>query len=213
MAQSPPSNVRVCAPVNAWRWHSHNLHLEPGVCAYVNIWRWCIHLQLYVCSCPCLEVAQRYSNNLHLQLCMCAHVHAWRWHSDTATISILNCVCVLMSMLISTLKRVLMSMLGGGIATMFILTRECVRMSMIGGGIATISILNRECVCLCHAWSGIATISTLKLVCVCVCVCSCQCLVGRNERTFLAIKERHTSIIIKCLLKAHKKYFQMKSTK
>ena len=76
--------VCVCAPVNAWRWHSHNIHLEPGVCAYVNIWMWC--------------------NNLHLQLCMCAHVHAWRWHSDTATISILNCVCVLMSMLISTLK-------------------------------------------------------------------------------------------------------------
>ena len=103
--------VRVCAPVDAWRWHSHNLHLEPGVCACVNIWRWC--------------------NNL-LQLCMCAHVHGWRWHSDTATISILNYVCVL-------------------IATIFILTRECVCMSMIGGGIATISILNRECVCLCHA--------------------------------------------------------------
>ena len=84
VAQSPPSNLCVCAPVNAWRWHSHNIHLEPGVCAYVNIWMWC--------------------NNLHLQLCMCAHVHAWRWHSDTATISILNCVCVLMSMLISTLK-------------------------------------------------------------------------------------------------------------
>ena len=32
--------------------------------------------------------------------------------------------------------------------------------------------------------------------CVCVCVCSCQCLVGRNGRTFLAIKERHISIII-----------------
>ena len=144
----------MCVPVNAWRWHSHNFHLEPGACAYVNIWRWC--------------------NNLHLQLCMCAHVHAWRWHSDTTTISILNCVCVLMSMLISTLKHVLMSMLGGGIAT--------------------ISILNHECVCLCHAWSGIATISTLKLVCVCV--CSCQCLVGRNGRTFLAIKERHISIII-----------------
>ena len=143
---------RVCAPVNAWRWHSHNLYLEPGACACVNIWRWC--------------------NNLHLQLCMCAHVHAWRWHSDTATISILNCVCVLMSMLISTLKHVLMSMLGGGIATIF--------------------ILNHECVCLCHAWSGIATISTLKLVCA----CSCQCLVGRNGRTFLAIKERHISIII-----------------
>ena len=56
--------------------------------------------------------------------CMCAHVHACRWHSNTATISILNCVCVLMSMLISTLKHVLMSMLGGGIATIFILTRE-----------------------------------------------------------------------------------------
>ena len=68
------------------------------------------------------------------------------------------------------------------------------RMSMIGGGIATISILNRECVCLCHAWSGIATISTLKRVCVCS--CQCQCLVGRNERTFLAINERHISIII-----------------
>ena len=66
--------------------------------------------------------------------CVCAHVHAWRWHSDTAIISILNCVCVLMSMLISTLKHVLMSMLGGGIATIFILTRErvCVRMSMLG---------------------------------------------------------------------------------
>ena len=49
-----------------------------------------------------------------------------RWHSDTATISIFNCVCVLMSMLISTLKHVLMSMLGSGIATIFILTRECV---------------------------------------------------------------------------------------
>ena len=136
----------MCAPVNAWRWHSHNLHLEPGVCAYVNIWRWCN------------------------KLCMCAHVHAWRWHSDTATISIFNCVCVLMSMLISTLKHVLMSMLGGGIATIFILTRErvCVRMSMLGGGIAKISILNHECVCLCHAWSGIATISTLKRVCVCL---------------------------------------------
>ena len=106
VAQSPPSNLCVCAPVNAWRWHSHNIHLEPGVCAYVNIWRWC--------------------NNLHLQLCMCAHVHAWRWHSDTATISIFNCVCVLMSMLISTLKHVLMSMLGSGIATILILTRECV---------------------------------------------------------------------------------------
>ena len=68
------------------------------------------------------------------------------------------------------------------------------RMSMIGGGIATISILNRECVCLFHAWSGIATISTLKRVCVCV--CSCQCLVGRNGRTFLAINERNISIII-----------------
>ena len=43
-----------------------------------------------------------------------------------ATISIFNCVCVLMSMLISTLKHVLMSMLGSGIATIFILTRECV---------------------------------------------------------------------------------------
>ena len=85
-SQSPPSNLCVCVcAVNAWRWHSHNIHLEPGVCVYVNIWRWC--------------------NNLHLQLCMCAHVHAWRWHSDTATISILNCVCVLVSMLISTLKR------------------------------------------------------------------------------------------------------------
>ena len=137
-----------------------------------------------VCSCQCLEVAQPQSPSLtgsvcicqylevvqqsHLQLCMCAHVHAWRWHSDTATISILNCVCVLTSMLISTMKHVLMSMLGGSIATIFILTRErvCVRMSMIGGGIATISILNRECVCLCHAWSGIAIISTLKLMCV-----------------------------------------------
>ena len=54
-SQSPPSNLCVCA-VNAWRWHSHNIHLEPGVCAYVNI-------------------------------------------GGGATISIFNCVCVLMSML------------------------------------------------------------------------------------------------------------------
>ena len=160
--------VCVCA-VNAWRWHSHNIHLEPGVCAYVNIWRWC--------------------NNLHLQLCMCAHVHAWRWHSDTATISILNCVCVLMSMLISTLKCAQVNAWRWHSHNLHLDPRVCVRMSMIGGGIATISILNCEC-----AWSGIATISTLKRVCVCV--CSCQCLVGRNGRTFLAINERHISIII-----------------
>ena len=27
---------RVCAHVNAWRWHSDNLHLELCVCAYDN---------------------------------------------------------------------------------------------------------------------------------------------------------------------------------
>ena len=128
----------MCAPVNAWRWHSHNLHLEPGACAYVIIWRWC--------------------NNLHLQLCMCAHVHAWRWHSDTATIFILNCVCVLMSMLISTLKHVLMSMLGGGIAT--------------------ISILNHECVCAmsCLEWYS----HNLHLE-TCVCVCLLMSMLGGEE--------------------------------
>ena len=127
--------VCVCAPVNAWRWHSHNIHLEPGVCAYVNIWRWCNNLHLQLCMCAHVHLEPgvcayvniwRWCNNLHLQLCMCAHVHAWRWHSDTATISIFNCVRVLMSMLNSTLKHVLMSMLGSGIATIFILTRECV---------------------------------------------------------------------------------------
>ena len=43
---------------------------------------------VYVCSCPCLEVAQRYSNNLHLELCMCAHVHAYL-HLETC-----SCQCL-----------------------------------------------------------------------------------------------------------------------
>ena len=72
VAQSPPSNLCVCAPVNAWRWHSHNIHLEPGVCA----------MSIFGCGAT-----------ISIFNCMCAHVHAWRWHSDTATISILNCMC------------------------------------------------------------------------------------------------------------------------
>ena len=120
VAQSP-----VCAPVNAWRWHSHNIHLNQ--------------------ECVLMSIFGGGANNLHLQLCMCAHVHAWRWHSDTATISILNCVCVLMSMLISTLKLAHVNAWRWHSHNLDLDPRVCVRMSMIGGGIATISILNREC--------------------------------------------------------------------
>ena len=47
--QSPPSNlcvllsmlgggtVSTCACVNDWRWHSHNLHLEPWVCVLMSM--------------------------------------------------------------------------------------------------------------------------------------------------------------------------------
>ena len=51
--QSPPSNLCVCscqclevaqlqsfstcACVNDWRWHSHNLHLEPWVCVLMSM--------------------------------------------------------------------------------------------------------------------------------------------------------------------------------
>ena len=61
---------RVCAHVNAWRWHSDNLHLELCVCAYVNVcanvnaWRWHSHnLHVFlnhecVCLCQCFEVVQ-----------------------------------------------------------------------------------------------------------------------------------------------------------
>ena len=46
----------------------------------------------------------------------------------------------------------------------------CVLMSLVGGGTATITILNQECMLMSMLGGGATTISTLKRV------CSCQCL-------------------------------------
>ena len=90
------SHLHVCAHVNVWRWHSHNRHVEPGVCAYFNAWRWCNH-------------------NLHLETCVCAHVNAWRWHSGNLHLEL--CVCADVNAYPHLETCVLMSMLGGGRAT------------------------------------------------------------------------------------------------
>ena len=60
--------------------------------------------------------------------------NARRWHS----LHLQTCVCVLLSML------------GGGTATISILNRECVLMSIFGGG-ATISF---NCVCVLMSMVG-----------------------------------------------------------
>ena len=65
--------------------------------------------------------------------------NARRWHS----LHLQTCVCVLLSML------------GGGTATISILNRECVLMSIVGGG-ATISIFNCVCVLTSMLGGGIA---------------------------------------------------------
>ena len=57
-------------------------------------------------------------------------------------------------------------MLKGGTTTVTP-SNLCVLMSMVGGGTATITILNRECVLMSMFGGGATTISTL---------CSCQCL-------------------------------------
>ena len=97
-----PSNLCVlvsmvgglCVLLSNWRWHSHNRHLEPGVCAYVNAWRWCNH-------------------NLHLAMCV-SPVNALRWHSDNLHPELCVCFCQCFPHLETC---VLMSMLGGGTAT------------------------------------------------------------------------------------------------
>ena len=38
---------RGCAHVNAWRWHSDNLHLELCVCACVTAYTTCAHVNVW----------------------------------------------------------------------------------------------------------------------------------------------------------------------
>ena len=73
------------------------------------------------------------------------------------------CVCVC----------VLLSMLGGGTATISILNQECVPMSIFGGG-ATISIFN--CVCVLMSMLGGDTAIQQQSPSSSVYVCSCPCL-------------------------------------
>ena len=82
--------TRVEEERNARRWHSLHLQLTRSVCLcqYLEVVQQSPSSTVYVCSCPCLEVAQRYSNNLHLELCMCAHVHAYL-HLETC-----SCQCL-----------------------------------------------------------------------------------------------------------------------
>ena len=72
-----------------------------------------------------------------------------------------TCVCVL-------------SMLGGGTATISILNQECVLMSIFGGG-ATISIFN--CVCVLMSMLGGGTAVQQQSPSSTVYVCSCPCCV------------------------------------
>ena len=76
---------------------------------------------------------------------------------------------------VSTFKRVcvLLSMLGGGTATISILNQECVLMSIFGGG-ATISIFN--CVCVLVSMLGGDTAIQQQPPSSTVYVCSCPCL-------------------------------------
>ena len=75
------------------------------------------------------------------------------------------CVCVCVC--------VLLSMLGGGTATISILNQECVLMSIFGGG-ATISIFN--CVCVLMSMLGGGTAIQQQSPYSTVYVCSCPCL-------------------------------------
>ena len=65
-----------------------------------------------------------------------------------------------------TFTCVLMSMFGGGTATIAMLNRECVLISMLGGGATTISTLKRVCVLMSMLGGGTAVISILNCVCV-----------------------------------------------
>ena len=52
-----------CACVNDWRWHSHNLHLEPWVCVLMSMPGGGIATistlkVVCVCSCQCLVVEE-----------------------------------------------------------------------------------------------------------------------------------------------------------
>ena len=82
-------------------------------------------------------------------------------------------------------------MLEGGTTTVTP-SNLCVLMSMVGGGTATIAILNRECVlmsawrwcnhnlhlemCVCVLMSMLGGGTVLISILNCVCVCLCQCL-------------------------------------
>ena len=50
--------------------------------------------------------------------CGCSHVNVWRWHSDNLHLEL--CVCAYVTAYTHLETRVLMSMLGGGTATISI---------------------------------------------------------------------------------------------
>ena len=116
VAQSPPSNF-VCVLLSMLGGGTATISILNRECVLMSIFGGGATISIFNCVCVLMS--------------MLGGGTAIQQQSPSST------VCVLMSMLISTLKHVLMSMLGSGIATIFILTRECVHMSMIGGGIAT----------------------------------------------------------------------------
>ena len=59
-----------CACVNDWRWHSHNLHLEPWVCVLMSMHGGGI------------------ATISTLKLCVFAHVNAWWWRNGRTFLAI-----------------------------------------------------------------------------------------------------------------------------